>query len=140
MFLTCWSPRSLEGVIELVADVIAHHSADTDTPRLGQPLQPRRDIHTVTEDVVFLNDHIAEIDAHTEPDPALPLHLGLALGHPALEIDRTPDGIHHARELGQEAVAGALYDPTPVLLDLGLNQLPKVGLKSLVRPLLIRAH
>jgi hypothetical protein len=43
------------------------------------------------------------------------------------------DGIDYARKLCQEAVAGVLYDPAPVLGDLRLDQFPKVGLEALVR-------
>ena len=112
----------LESVIELVADVISHNSADADATGLGQGLQPRGDIHAVAEDVAFLDDHVAEIDANAEPDPPLLPHLGLALGHPPLHLDRAAHRIDDAGELDQEAVAGGLDDAAPVLPDLWLNQ------------------
>ena len=40
----------------------------------------------------------------------------------------------------QQAVAGVLDDPAPVLLDLRIDQLPEMRLEPFVRPLLIRAH
>src|SRR5215472_5200417 len=43
-------------------------------------------------------------------------------------------------ELGQEPVAGGLYDPTPVLGEFRLDQLPEMGFEPLVRALLIRPH
>ena len=46
-----------------VAHLITHHAADTDPPSPSQRLQARRDIHTITEDVVFLNDYIADDEA-----------------------------------------------------------------------------
>src|SRR4051794_22112605 len=54
--------------------------------------------------------------------------------------DRTTHRIDHARELGEEAVAGVLYDPPPVLLDFGLNELPEMLLEPFMRPLLIHPH
>ena len=63
-----------------------------------------------------------------------------ALGHPPLHLNGAPDGVNHARELGQEAVAGVLHDPAPVLSDLRINQLPEVRFEPLVGPLLIRPH
>ena len=50
------------------------------------------------------------------------------------------DGINHAGELGEEAVAGVLYDPAPVPRNRRINQLAEVGLELFVRTLLIRAH
>jgi hypothetical protein len=45
--------------------------------------------------------------------------------------------IDHARKLCQQAVAGVLNDPAPMLVDLRIDQLPKVGLEPLVGALLI---
>jgi hypothetical protein len=54
------------------------------------------------------------LDANAQRDPPLVWHLRLALGHPALDFRGTADGIHHPRELGQEAVASVLDDAAPV--------------------------
>jgi hypothetical protein len=77
---------------------------------------------------VFLNDHIAEVHADAKSDAPLLSHLRLALGHRALDLNRAANRIHDTRELGQEAVAGVLYDPAPMLPDLWTDQLPKMGL------------
>jgi hypothetical protein len=45
----------------------------------------------------------------------------IALGHTQLDLNRAPHPVHHARELGQEAVARVLHDPAPVLGDLRLD-------------------
>jgi hypothetical protein len=39
------------------------------------------------------------------------------LGHAALDLDGTTNGVDHTRKLGKEAVASVLYDPAPVLGD-----------------------
>jgi hypothetical protein len=57
--------------IDPIAHLVAHNPADTDAPRFRQCLQPRRNIDAVAEDVVLFYDHVAEIDADAEPDPAL---------------------------------------------------------------------
>jgi hypothetical protein len=125
---------------QFVPDVIAHCSRDTDTTRSRERIRPRCDVHPVAEDVVLLSDHVAEVDADAELDPPLLGHLGLAIGHPSLHLDRAPDGIHSARELCEETVAGILYDPAAVRLDVRIDQLLEMGLEPLVRPLLIRTH
>ena len=62
--------------------------------------------------VAAFNDYAAEIDADAEGDPVVLSGAGVALQHPLLHFDRTAHCINHARELGQEAVAGVLYRPT----------------------------
>jgi hypothetical protein len=44
----------LETDAEPVAYLIANNPAYTNPTGLGEPLQPRRDIHPIAEDVVFL--------------------------------------------------------------------------------------
>jgi hypothetical protein len=50
-------------------------------------------------DVLVLDDDVAEIDANPEPDTLAARRLGLALGHAALDRERTLYGIDDAREL-----------------------------------------
>jgi hypothetical protein len=47
-------PEILETDAEPVAYLIANNPAYTNPTALGEPLQPRRDIHPIAEDVVFL--------------------------------------------------------------------------------------
>jgi hypothetical protein len=89
---------------------------------------------------VFLDNHVAEVDPDPELDALLRRGARVAIGHPALYLDCAPDGVHHAPKLGQETVAGVLYDPAPVLGDLGVDQLTEMSFEPLVRPLLIRPH
>src|SRR5262249_7625386 len=105
----------LERVRQLVADLVSHHSRDAAAATLRQRLQPRRHVHAVDEDVVFLNDHVAEVDADTKPDAPLIGHLRLAVEHSALHIYSTAHGVDHARKFRQQAVAGVLYGAAPVL-------------------------
>src|SRR5215472_16180911 len=61
IFLTCCLSHVFEGVIEPVPDLIADDTADTDPTGLHQGFEPGGDIHTIAENVVLLDDHIAEI-------------------------------------------------------------------------------
>src|SRR5262249_34868593 len=62
----------------------------------------------------------------------------VAVGHRPLHFDGATHRVNHVRELRQEAVAGVLYDPAPVLPNLRIDQLPAMGLEPFVGPLLIR--
>jgi hypothetical protein len=91
-------------------------------------------IHPIAEDVVFLDDHVAEIDPDTEL--CLPFHrdIGVALDHPPLHLDRVAHRIDDTRELDQHPVAGILYGTAPVLLDLWIDQFPEMFCEAFVRP------
>src|SRR5215831_1643322 len=93
----------LKRVVEPVAHLIANDTADANPAGLSQSLQPGRHIHAITEDVVHLDDYVPEVDADAKLDPSLSRRARVALGHSPLHLDRAPDGIHHARELGKEA-------------------------------------
>jgi hypothetical protein len=89
---------------------------------------------------VLLSNHIAEVDPDAELDPLVGRDARIAFGHPALHLHGASDGVNHARELCEKAVAGVLYNPAPVLPDLRINQLAEMRLEPFVRPLLIRPH
>ena len=50
-FTACW-PRSSKRASSLPRDLLVHAAGDADAARLGQRLQPRRDIDAVAVDVV----------------------------------------------------------------------------------------
>jgi hypothetical protein len=130
----------LEDIIKPVAHLVTHDPAKADPAGLGERLQTRRDIHPMPEDVVLLNNDIAEIDPDAKRDALIFGRFGVALSYPPLQLDGTTHRIDYACKLGQEAVASVLYDPAPVLRDLRINDLPEVAFEPFVRPLLIRAH
>ncbi len=94
---------------------------DANSPRVGQAFETRGNIHSVSEDVVVLDDNVADVDADTEHDTLLLGHIGVALGHRVLDFDRALDGFDRAGELGQKTVAHQLDDAPMVLADFGVN-------------------
>ena len=109
-------------------------------PGCGDAFEARRDIHAVAEDVVALDDDVAEIDADAELDAPVLRHIGVALAHAALDLGGAGDRVHHARELHQHAVAGELDDAPLVLGDLGVDQLVAMRLERGKRAGLVSAH
>jgi len=113
--------KVLKGVIEFVADVIAHHAADADPARFGQCFQPRRNVNPVTKDVVLFSDHVTEIDPDAKPDPLILKHPGLSVDRRALDLHSAAHRIHNTGKFRQQAIASVLYDAAPMALDLWLN-------------------
>jgi hypothetical protein len=83
--------------------VIVDRIGDEHAARLGQPLQPRRYIDPVSENVPIFGNHVTEVHSDAEPDPPFLGNLTLAIGHPVLDLHGTADGINDARELGQRS-------------------------------------
>src|SRR5258708_13764296 len=91
--------------------MVADRARYTDPARFREPFEACGDIHAVSVYVPFLNDHVPKIDADAKDDPLFLWCAGVPLGHPALDRDRTGDGLYHTRELGKYTVAGGLNDP-----------------------------
>jgi hypothetical protein len=67
-------------------------------------------------------------------------HQSVAVGNPTLNLDGTAQGVHHARELHEPAIAGRLDDPASVLGGLGVYEGPAVGLELSECAFFVIAH
>src|SRR4051812_15826594 len=133
-------PMIIEIYVDLAHDIALHAVGNTDAARFGKRFEARCDIDAIAEDVVLLNDYVANIDADPKRNAPLVWNVPLTLHHPALDPYSAAHSVHNARELRQETIAGVLYGTAPVLFDLWFNELPKMGFEALVRPLLVRSH
>jgi hypothetical protein len=112
----------VEGKIELVADLIAHNSTETNPAGFGDPFQSGCYVHPVAVDVVAVDDDVAEIDTDAEYNPPILGSTGIALDHPTLHCHSAGDGLNHTREFDQDSVAGRLDDATFVFGSLRVDQ------------------
>ena len=138
MFLTLCFAQILEGVGQLVADLVAHHPRDAEAAGIRQGFQAGRDIDAVAEDVVAVDDDVAEVDPDPEPDPS---------GMPA-----SPSIIARCTSAAQRTASTTLANstsiPSPVVLTMRPECSPIFGptspaamrLKALVRAFLVGAH
>src|SRR5215813_14731887 len=67
----------LEGDGELVAHLISYHPADADAAWFRQAFKARCDVDPVAEDVVIVDDDVAEINADPEIDAPFGVHTGI---------------------------------------------------------------
>src|SRR5262249_50594208 len=93
---------------ELVAHLVADHAADANPARSGERLEPCCDIDAVAEYVALIDDDVADIDADAEFDATAGQHIGVPLGHLALDFDGTAYRVDDAGKLGKQTVAGSL--------------------------------
>jgi hypothetical protein len=130
----------LKPEIDFVAHLVTHDPADADPARLGQGFQPRRDIDAIAEDVVVVDDDVAEIDADAKLDAALARDTVIAQRHLALQFDRAAHRIDDAREFDQQPVAGRLDNAAAMLGNFGVHQFAPGYLERRERALLVLAH
>ena len=129
----------LEAERELSLHLLEGGSRHADAAGLGQALHPRCHVHAVSEDPLPVDEDVAEIDADPEQEPALGLEAGVGPFELVLDLDGTAHGVDHARELGEEVVAGVVHDASPAFGDAVANQLA-VGAQDPSRPLLVARH
>ncbi len=130
----------LVGKVELVADILAHRARHRHPTRLGDAFDPRRDIDPVAENVVALDDHIAEVDTDAKLDPPLLGDRRIAAAHFTLDVDRAIDRADHAGEFDQHAVAGQFDDPPLVPGDARVDQFGAMLAQARQRADLIGPH
>src|SRR5215831_18621566 len=80
------------------------------------------------------------MDADAKFDALGGRNVRVALGHPALDLDRTPHRVDDAGELGKEAVASRFDDATAMLGDFGIAEFTANRTQRRERTLFVRAH
>jgi hypothetical protein len=88
-----------------------------DAAGFGDALQPRGDVDTVAEDIVPLEEYVAEMDTHAPFHSAIAGNARIALRRQLLQREGALDGTDHRGEFDQHAVAGGLDDPPAMLGD-----------------------
>lgn len=102
-------------------------SRDQDAASRRFRLQACGDVYAVAEQIVLLDDQIAQMQSHTEQDDVV---LGLAaalLDHRPLELDRRGRSLGSAGEFHQHTIAGQLDDSSAASCHHGHKVLPTDG-------------
>ena len=72
--------------------------------------------NTVTANPTFVLNHIAKINTNPKLHPLLHWQVGISFGKFTLDFDSAVYRIHYAGKLGKDVVAGAVHNPTSILL------------------------
>ena len=82
-----------------------------DTARISNPFQARCDVDAISHQVaVALLDYISEMDADPELDATFRWQTSVTLQHAVLYLDCAANGVNHAAEFKEDAVAGPFDD------------------------------
>ena len=108
----------LANVIELDRDLaenlIVGGRRDADAARFGDPLKSGRDVDAIAENVIALDQDVAEVDPDPEQHPAINEHPFVPLVHHRLHGHRAFDRIDHRGKLKEHTVPCGLDDATAV--------------------------
>jgi len=133
-------PKVVEIRVHPSAGVSPGVFGQTDSARLRQGLQPRGDIHAVAENIVVLDNDVAEIDADAKLDPLIQRCIGHGMVHRALPSQGAFDGVHHAGKFNQQAVAHQLDHAPPVPVDDRFDGVLAQSIEAGKRACLVIAH
>ena len=125
---------------KLVAYLIMHDAGNQDAAGIGKPLQTRRHIDAVPENVVAIENDVADIDADAEFDALFRRDVTIAFMHTSLNVDRAAHGIDHADELHQHSISGGLHDSSAMFGDLGVDQFLAMRFQLPQRAFFVDAH
>jgi hypothetical protein len=123
MFLTCCSPRSLEGQLKPANYVFVDTTRYTDATWFAQGLEPGRYIDPIAEDVLVIDYDVTCVNAYPQRNALNQRNVRIAPGHGALNRDRADNGLHSTRKLDEDAIPCRLDHSTVVLGDMGINHL-----------------
>ena len=99
-----------------------HRCSHADAADVRELLDARGNIDAVAENVLILENDVAEVYADPEFDTPVWRHVRVAPLHTLLDFHGAFHSIGHALEFNEHAVSGGLDDPALVLRDGGIDQ------------------
>lgn len=105
----------LEADRELGMDLIVYLLGDQDAARFGHGLKPCGEINALTQKVVSIDHHIAQMDADSKAQRAF--LVGAVAAEFALHLDCALDGLDDRGEFRDQTVAGCIDNPAVVTID-----------------------
>jgi hypothetical protein len=102
--------KIVEAVWQLATDLVAYGMRHAYATNRRQRLKSIRNVHSISVNVLWLDNNFGDIDADPENEAGRMRHPGVPQRHALLNIDGTLDRIYHAGELDEHAVSNGLDD------------------------------
>jgi hypothetical protein len=99
---------------DLASDVLVSRRLDADAAGRCDAFKPCRNIYAIAEDVMWLDNYVADIYADTESDTGVFRVGGCKFFDAGLKLHSGSNRSHRTWKLRQEPVAGMLEDATTV--------------------------
>ena len=112
-----------EPLLETVAHLLVGRPRKAEAAGLADTFEPRRNIDSIAHEVaVAFLDHVPDVHAHSEDDPASLRHVRVALNHSALNRYGAPNRVDGAAIFDERAIACPLDDAPVVVRDRGVDE------------------
>jgi hypothetical protein len=108
--------------IDLAPDLSISVIGHADTARHGYSFKAGGDVDSIAEDVVFIDDDVADVNAYAELDHLILRHDSILFGHAALDFNCAAHSINGAGKLDQQTVAGRLDNAAAMLGERGVYE------------------
>jgi hypothetical protein len=125
--------------IELVPHLIVDGVRNANRTGLGERFEPRGDVYAIAEDIVAIDDDVAEIDPNPQLETTLRRNGLIDRKCGALHLDGAAERVDHTRKIGQQAVARRADNPPSMSSDQGVDGMAELA-KRFVRSRFILAH
>jgi hypothetical protein len=120
--------------------LIVDGGRNADTAGFCDALKPCRDIHAIPEDVMRLDDYVADIDAHSESNAPIFQITDRKTVDASLELRGSSNCFHRAPKLRQKTVPGVLDNPAAVFGNCRGDSVRQERCRFGVRGLLVIMH
>ena len=100
---------------DLPQNLIVGRRRDADTARFCDALEPSRNIYAIAKNVMWLDNHVADVDTDTELKAPIFHVFDCKFINTGLEKHRSPNRFDRARKLCQEPVPGVLDNAAAVI-------------------------
>src|SRR5262249_3749423 len=117
-----------------------HRVAHADPAGFGNLLQARRNVDTVTMDIIAIDDHVAEVNSDPKVNGVIAWYVCGTLRHRSLHDNRAFDSGDNAGKLQQKAITGGLHDPTAMFFNEGIDELGAVRFQRRKCPAFVPLH
>ena len=119
--------------INLAVDLLEQCAGEVNTAPFGDFLKARRDVYTVTVNIVPLDDHFSKVNANAEGKHSIVRHSGIAHSHALLNCDGAFDGVDSACELDEQAITHQLHETPVAFGNRRIDQFGTMGLQRTKR-------
>src|SRR5439155_170673 len=100
---------------------------------LGERFEPRGDVYAIAEDIVAIDDDVAEIDPNPQLETTLRRDGLIDRKCGALHLNGAAERVDHTRKIGQQAVARRADNPPSMSSDQGVDGTCSVPTKASTR-------
>jgi hypothetical protein len=124
---------------QLPFDLIKDLPGKADSGRWCEGLETRSDIHAISEQIVPVHHHVANVDADPQDHTTLGQQIGVVAVQCSLDGDGCADRLNGTAELGNDAVTCGPENP-PIMFGDQIEDDGSVRAKGLESALLVHGH